>query len=172
MSNKNRQPKGTPSGGQFSAGSTGEPSLQLSDGSQNGPLPDVGDIRPSGLRVTADTKVVLKADLARLHGMVHSTDPDVRALAPLNHNLTRPMADELGRHDQPLGVRLAVARTGMTGTVRRHQDDPSPTVRAFARAHTYSPDPDGATWGDDAEASRVMGLLGLCEEDFDHPAQQ
>lgn len=70
MSNQNRQPKGTPSGGQFSAGSSGEASLQLSgeptaESMAPDSLPEVGDIRPSGLKVTADTKVVLKADLAR-----------------------------------------------------------------------------------------------------------
>ena len=48
---------------------------------------------------------------------------------------------EMLRHDQPLGVRAAAARTPYPGVAETASHDPSPVIRALAlEAHDLSPD--------------------------------
>jgi len=125
--NRRRQPSGTPTGGQFSAGAHAEPSMALDD------IPE-----PSA-EIMSALETAESAPAAQLWSYVVHRDRDVRIAAATNSQLTGDMIEALC-DDEDWQVRWVMANMPYSGIGERLSEDPHPLVREAAGRNWDTPD--------------------------------
>lgn len=135
--------------GRFSAKPAGESDVDLglsSPGSgEDGSLPD--------------SATIISADPGELDDYVYHDSWEVRADATANPHLTDAHVEHLTDPGQPVGVRAGMAMSWRPGVAQRLQDDPSPTVRAFASESWEYTSEDRARLASDPAVARIRSLL-------------